>query len=89
MAQPGRGDAADLRGDVRPERQRALRHRIDEAQQVLRARRFQPADELLLELGERRADPLIAVPADRHDHPMHEPRRGFRLRGKPVAQSFG
>src|SRR3546814_13466621 len=34
-----RGDAADLRGDVGPDREAALRHRIDEAHRILPPRR--------------------------------------------------
>jgi hypothetical protein len=89
VAHAGHGDAADLRGDIGPERQRALRHRIDEAQQILRPRPLQPRQQPFLELGERRRHPLIAMPPDRDDHPMQQPRGRLRLRRQPVAQSFG
>jgi hypothetical protein len=89
VAHSGGGDAADLRGDVRAQRQRALGNRIDEPHQLLRAGGLEPRHQLFLELGQRRADPFVAVRADGDDHPVHQARRCFGVRRQPVAQSFG
>jgi hypothetical protein len=65
MGEAGGGDTACLRRDIGPDRQRALRQRIDQAQQILRAAVGQSPDEAFLEFRKRRLDTVIAVGADR------------------------
>ena len=81
-------DAADLPRDVGTQRQRALRHRIGEAQQVAGGAIIVAAQRLA-KLGERRRHAAIAMRAHRIDERAGDARRGLRLLGEAVAQAFG
>ena len=83
-AQAGGGDATDLRGHVGAEGQSALRHRIDGADQILRAHRLEPLGQRILELRQRRHDPFITMGRDRIEHAARQARGGFGLRRQAI-----
>ncbi len=89
MAHARRGDAADLRGDVGPDRQRALAHRIDEAHRIARAAGLEACGKAVLELGEGGVGALITISMRRAEHRRLEPCGGIGLWREPVLKAVG
>ena len=86
---PGRGDPADLRGDVGADREPALADRIDEAHRGAGAVAREPVRQRVLELDQRRIGALVAVGRRDREHRLLEPAGGIGMRRQPVAKALG
>ncbi len=89
VAHPRRGDAADLRGQVRAYGEAALRHRIDEANGIMHRAGLEPRRQLVGELGERRIDLFIAIEAREPQHARLEAGRRIGSRRQSIVKPFG
>ena len=85
----GDGDAPDLAGHIRPQRQRVLADRVGKPKQFAPRRAAQPAAERFFIFDQRRLDTFIAVRGKACRQPAHQRRCRFRLRWQTVAQTFG
>ena len=79
VAEPGRGDAGDLRRHVGAHPDHAVRDRVHQAEGGRRHRRPGAREQCLLEFDERRLDPLIAMRRQARHQPRHDGGLEFRL----------
>ena len=87
VAKPGGGDARDLRGHVGAHADHAVRDRVHHAEGRCRHRRAGAREQGLLELDERRLDPLIAM-RGQHRHQLRTTLRlGFGLGRQQVVHA--
>ena len=79
VAEPGRGDARDLRRHVGAHADHAVRGRVHHAKGGGRHRRAGAGEQRLLEFDERRLDPLVAMRGQRRHQLRHDLRLDLRL----------
>ncbi len=89
VAHAGGGDPRDLCGNVRPDRQRPLRHRIDEADRVVEAAGLEPHFQTVGEFGERWVDAFVAVEARGFEYAGFQGRGRIGERGEAISEAFG
>ena len=88
-AQRGGGDAPDLRSYVAAQRERPQTRRIDEAEHRAGLQPVHPVAERLLELDQRRADPVISMLVHRIERSAHRAAEHGGIGGQVVGQPFG
>ena len=88
-AQPGGRDTGNLRRDVGAEPHHAMGVRIHHAEDLVRRGPAQFGEQTVLELHQRRLDPLVAMRGERGHHTLDGGGLRLRIRRQHVPQTSG
>ena len=89
VGEPAGGDPADLGRDIGPEAHHPLRNRVHQAESVRRHGLAGAGEQAVLELDQRRLDPLIAPGGEGRHQPLDDRRLEAGLRRQAVGKACG